>query len=335
MATRQQNLAVLTRGGFHARLMDAASSYPLAATLNDAAGPLFFARQLEAIEAKTYEVLYQELKFRKAFPTASDTPKGAISTTYRTYDARGQVRALGTSAKDLPRVDVGGHETTTPVRWYGNAFGYTVQEIASAQFAGVPLDQMKANAARRIHEENANRIAFFGDAEKGLLGFFTSSVPTDTAPNGAVGASPLWSTKTVDEILADVNAVFSLPIVNTKEAERPNRLGLPTARYNVLAQTRIPDTETTILGYILRNSPYLTSIDQILSIPEFATAGAGSTAVVAAWTADPEKMVVDMIEEAYFHPVQEQGLEYVTNVTSITAGMKLRAPLSAYIREGI
>lgn len=297
-------------------------------------GALFFSRQLENIEAKTYKVLYQELKYKSLFPVGTSIPKGAISSTYRAYDHAGKAKIIGSHAKDLPRVDLSGAETTNPVRWIGNSFGYSVMEIASAMFAGVPLDQMKANAARRVIEELFNSICFNGDANSGLKGFFTSGIPEATAPNGA-GGTPQWSTKTADEILADINAMFSTVIVDTKEVEKADTLGVDTANFNLLHETRVPDTDMNLWRYILANSAYLAGPGNIVSVPEFAGAGTGGVDVAAVWTKDPNKVEFQIVEDITFHPVQQEGLEWVTNVTGITSGLHVRYPKSAYILEDV
>lgn len=303
---------------------------------SDADGAIFFARQLEYIEAQAYNVLYQDLKYRSIFPVDTSVPVGVKSIGYWTYDHAGKAKWINTGAKDLPRVDIGGKETLRPVHWAGNSFAYNIGEIASAQFTGVPLEQMKADASRRAHEELLNQTSWFGNADNGLVGFFSADtgIPQAAAPNG-VSTSPLWSSKTPDEIVADVNKIFSDPVENTLEKERPTHLGLPTAQYNLLGNTRMTDTGETLWSYLMKNSPWITGPDSIVSIPELKNAISGTTDAMIAWTRNPAKIEQKIPQDIVFHPVQQIGLEWVVNVTVVYGGLHIRYPLSANILTGI
>ena len=140
--------------------------------LNDE-GSIFFERELEHIKAKTFDVQYADLLYRSLFPVASDANPGATHITYAVYDKRGMAKIINNYAGDLPRADVDGREVTVPVRTVAASFGYSRKEILSAQMAGKPLSQMRADAARRAIEEKLNKICFIGDAASGLYGLLT------------------------------------------------------------------------------------------------------------------------------------------------------------------
>ena len=59
----------------------------------DADGAVFFQRQLEFIKAKSYDVLYAELKARQVFPVSMEAGPGVTSITYRTYDQAGAAKS--------------------------------------------------------------------------------------------------------------------------------------------------------------------------------------------------------------------------------------------------
>ncbi|MCK4884137.1 MAG: DUF2184 domain-containing protein, partial [Candidatus Diapherotrites archaeon] len=276
---------------------------------SDADGAIFFARQLEYIESQVYNVLYQDLKYRAIFPVDSSIPVGVKSIGYWTYDKAGKAKWINTGAKDLPRVDIGGKETLLPVHWAGASFGYNIGEIASAQFAGVPLDQMKADATRRAHEELLNETCWFGNADNGLVGLFSAGtgIPSAAAPNAP------WSTATPDEVVSDVNKIFSDVVVDTLEKEKPTHLMLPTAEYNRLGSTRMTETGITLWQYLIANSPWIAGPDNIVSVPELTDIGGATTAAVA-YTRDPAKIEQKIPQDIVFHPVQQVGLEWIVNV---------------------
>ena len=195
---------------------------------------IFFARQLESIKAQSYDVKYADLKFRSVFPVTNETPEGATTVTYRTYDQSGVAKFIGSYGKDIPRADIGGKETIIPVKTMAISFGFNTAEIRSAALTGLPLDSRRSAAAVRGTDETMNEVAFFGEAVQGLLGLFTHpNVPTGSVPNGA-GGNPQWSTKTPDEIIYDVNIVCSTIFKNSKGIHRPNQVWLDLQNWNYI-----------------------------------------------------------------------------------------------------
>jgi hypothetical protein len=319
MATFKDHKLALERQGF--TMPNAPKSF------SDADGAIFFARQLEHIESKVYQVLYQDLKYRSYFPVDSSISAGAKSITYWVRDHAGRAKWINTGAKDIPRVDIAGKEVTHPVHWAADSFAYNIGEIESARFTGVPLEQEKANAARRVLEELLNETCWYGDTDTGLVGFFSpgTGIPSAAAPNQP------WSTATPDEIISDVNKLFSDIVINTLEKERANMLGLSTAQYNYLANTRLTDTNETIMQYLIKNSPWIAGSNNIVSVPELTPVGGGGLEYAIAWTLNPDKIEQKIPQDIIFHPVQRMGLEWVVNVTVVYGGLHIRYPKSANI----
>ena len=129
--------------------LDGALTYAVNTGFLDADGAVFFQRQLEHIKARSYDVLYAELKARSLFPVSNEGGPGITTIVYRTYDQAGAAKIINAYADDLTRADVAGKETTIPVRSVGISYGYNLDEIQSSQLTGAALDQRRANAARR------------------------------------------------------------------------------------------------------------------------------------------------------------------------------------------
>ena len=169
----------------------------------DAAESAFFARELEHIKAKTYDVDFPELRIREFVPVEHGAGPGAQSITWYAFTRAGVAKLVADYAKDLPRVDVFGTKNTTPVETIGDSFGYNVIEVAAAAKAGRPLTAKKSMAAREAFEERVDYIGCFGDTPTGLGGFLNNAnVPISTVVNGAATTKP-WNTKTAAEILTD------------------------------------------------------------------------------------------------------------------------------------
>jgi len=317
--------------------LDGAMSQAINNGILDADGAVFFQRQLEHIKSRSYDVQYAELKARSLFPVSNEGGPGVTSITYRTYDQIGAAKIIQAYADDLPRADVAGKETTIPVRSVGISYGYNLDEIQASQLTGAALDQRRANAAMRSIEQKVNDTAFFGDATSGLPGLFSNP----NIPSGAVvnpGSGTEWVNKTPDEILFDVNDLFADIFETTKMVERGNTLMLPPAQWSYISSTpRATNSDTTILMFLVQNSPYLNSVDDIIPVNE-CTAGDNpelSADAMVAYDRSPDKLQLEIPVELEMMPVQQKNLEFVIPGRNRLAGLNIYYPLSLAIATGI
>ena len=126
----------------------------------DANESIFFARELEYIKKRTYDIRYPEYKATAMIPVSGEAGPGATSITYQSFDRVGIMKIIANYADDLPRSDVFGVEYSVPVKSLGGSYGYSIQEIRSAAMAGKPLTARKANATRQSYEQKVNQIGF-------------------------------------------------------------------------------------------------------------------------------------------------------------------------------
>ena len=302
----------------------------------DATGAAFFARQLEYVKSKSYDVKYAEFGWTKMFPISTEVPAGSASVTYRTYDMSGSAKIINNYAKDLPRVDIAATETTVPVQVLGDSFAYTIREINQSRLTGVPLDAKRGMAARRALEQKLNSIAFSGDSAGNLTGLFTdSNVPRGDAPNGA-GSNPEWSTKTAAEILTDVNRGFREVFQDSKGVHRANKMAVDTEHWSYLMETPLgADYQQTIASWLVQHSPWLTSLDDIIHCVELDGAGAAGVDVAVFFQQDPEMLQFELVDDVRFHEPQLTGLEYEVPATAETAGLNIYYPWSIFILEKV
>ena len=307
--------------------MDGSLVHAINIGMLDADGAFFFQRQLEHIKAQSYDVRYAELPARTLFPVSNDGGAGITTITYRTYDQAGAAKIINAYADDLPRADVAGKETTIPVRSVGISYGYNLDEIQSSQLTGAGLDQRRANAATRAVEQVINDVAFFGDAESGLTGLFDNP----NIPSGdVVGA--VWSAKTPDEILFDVNDLFADIFETTKMVERGNTLLIPPSQWSfIMATPRASNSDTTIGQYLAMNSPYLNSVDDIIPVNECAAENnpvVSPDDVMVAYDRSPDKLQLEIPVELEYMPVQQKNLEFIVPGRSRLGGLNIYYPLS-------
>ena len=307
----------------------------------DAGENIFFARELEFRKAQTYDVVKAPLKAFELIPVSTDAGAGAESIVYEQYDEVGIAKVIANYADDLPRADVKGKEFTARVKSVGNSYGYNLQEVRAAQFAGKPLEQRKANAAARSQREKWNRIAFYGDSTNNLQGLLTNvNIPESSAPDGAGDATTAWSTKTPDEILADLNALANGIVTLTNGAEQPDTVVLPVAEYTLISSTpRSSTSDTTILEYFLQNNPFINSVEWAAELGAAELEANGVTrftgSVAMAYRRSPDVLTLEMPVMFEQLPVQERGLEFVVPCHSRIAGVLIYYPLAIAFMDSI
>ncbi|QMV49872.1 MAG: major capsid protein [Mu-like cryoconite phage AB09] len=304
----------------------------------DSGETIFFARELEQIKSRSYDVKYAELKARSLIPVSYDAGPGAESITYSQYDGLGVAKLISNYANDLPRSDIKGRQFTSPVRSLGASYGYNLQEIRAAKMVGKPLEQRKANHAKKAIMQLENTIAFFGDADHGLGGFLSNpnitvvSVAANGNQNGAVN-STLWVNKTPDQILADMNQVSNTPFNLTKGVETADTVLLPLEQYTLISSTaRSANSDTTILDYFKKNNPF---IKEVTWLNEMKGVGMSGTNAMLAYRRDPDALTLEIPQDFEQLPVQERGLEFEIACHSRIGGVIIYYPLSIARGDGI
>jgi len=318
---------------------------------------LFFQRQLEYIQAQSYDVLYPELMGREVFAMNTEGGEGINQITYRSYDKRGETAIIAGKATDLPRGDISGKEYTIDVRTLGNAFGYSRQEIAASKLTGMPLEQRKAEATRRSYEEKVNSLIWFGNAESKLHGFFSGPVgapaltctKTTVAGSAADSATP-WSgagaTKTPNEIIADLTNACAQMYADTKKLFRPDTILISVEKKQFLMNTpRSEISDTSIMDWFLKNNMFIKSADQFKDVNELAgiykesdktfveagTEGEGFTVL----NAGIDNMRVREPFPYVHLPVQYKGLEFEINCYGRFGGLEMVRPAAVQHWFGI
>ncbi len=304
----------------------------------DANETFFFARELEYIKSKSYDIQFPEMKAFKHIPISTEAGEGAQSITYAQFEETGLARVIESYADDLPRADIRGKEYTSPVKSIGVSYGYSVQEIRAAIYVGRSLTQRQANAARRGNDQKINRLAWFGDNAYRILGLTNNTnIPANFVPADGIGGTTEWVNKTPDQILRDLNQVTNSIVALTKGVEMPNTVLLPVAQYTLIASTpRSSTSDTTILEYFIQNNPFVTTVDWV---PELAGAGpvvAGvPTDIMIAYDKNPDKITMEIPMPFTQYPPQERGLEFVVPCESRYGGIIVYYPLSLTFGEGI
>ena len=297
----------------------------------DANEGIFFARQLEAIKSRAYDVKRPKLSALELMPVSTETPEGASTINYRQYDAVGAAKIIANYANDLPRADVTGKEFTSPIRGIGISYGYNLQEIRAAQMTGTPLSEKKMRAAMRAHEELVNRLAWFGDTEHGLPGFLTNpNIPAYTVTADGTGSSKLWTAKTADQIIRDVNGIINQVMTQSKGIHRANTVLMPLEQYAYISSApRSTTTDTTILAFLQANNPGVT----FRAVLELDGVGGLDKLVAGEFSVDNMQLEIPMAFRQY--SPQQKGLEFEIPCESRFGGVIIEYPLALAIGDSI
>lgn len=301
---------------------------------------VFFARELDYIKTQTYDVEHPEMTALALFPVTSEVPEGAESFTYYSYDKTGMAMIINNYATDLPRADVKGEQHTGSVKSLGDSYGYSVQEMRASRMAGKSLDVRKGASARYAMDYAVNKIAWAGDKKNKLVGILSEDndipkyVLSVVVVDGKEHTEFIY--KDANQILDDINGMQKYISKITKNVEKPDTLVLPSDVYIDLATRRIPDTETTILKFLMDHAPYLKEIREANELQAESTdINPTGSNVMFLFTNDEKKLSLEIPMHFYQYPLQEKGLEIEIPCEQRVAGMVIYYPLSALLAEGV
>lgn len=326
MATRSQRLDSIKQ-----RVLSLSSVLPENQRL-DANEAMLFARQLESIDAKLYEVKYPQLNWSEIVPAQPGISDGAETYTYQVADMVGKAKLIGNFADDLPRADSVGREVTAKIKHLGASYAYSIQDMRRAKLTGVSIDEMRARAARRAIAEYIDEAVMLGiRSEDGTV------INTGFANNGSVSLTTVvtgnWATATGDQIVDDVLKMEREIIAASKGVERPDTLALPPSRMALASTKRLGTSlnDITALDFILKKSVGIRNVVQNFRLE---TAGAGGVPRIVAYTANVEAVAAIVPMEFNSLPPEAKNLALVVNCEGRCGGVAWRLPGSARYMDG-
>lgn len=306
----------------------------------DAGESVFFLRQLELIDAMTYEVKYPDLKARQLIPAIGGIPEAAHAYTYRQYDRVGIAKLIGNAADDLPMIEALGQEYTSQIKPIGDGYGYDVFEIQAAAMTGMPLDATRARFARYAAELEVDRIIATGKIQQanstpttvpGMLGLLNQTGTTPfTLGTKALGGTT-WGTLAApnasgDEVAADLMGIAANLYTATQQLWGSFRILMNPAQYEYAAQKRLGSvSDTTALAFAKSNSTHIENVFPWWQIP---------SGTIAAFPYDPIVLGCIVNQEYTVAAPQQRNLKYVVNGWTKTGGVVCRYPVALSIATG-
>lgn len=147
------------------------------------------------------------------------------------------------------------------------------------QTIGRSIDSILDKGIRLNYNKSIDQLVYQGFKNVGITGLVNDdNVVSSLAPNGASGGT-LWSSKTVDEILWDINKalVEAWAASEYDESAIANHIVLPPAKYAYIQSTRIGTSgDESILSYILKNNLAANQGKSLTIVPCRWCTGAGN-----------------------------------------------------------
>jgi hypothetical protein len=278
----------------------------------------FLVEQTSHIETEVYQTVYPDIQYPQLIPVDETANEWAKSVTFFSTDKVGQADWFHHMATDMRIADV-------------NRTKYV---------PGMNLSAERADAARRAYEEFIDNIALRGSVDKGWTGLINDTTVTRVdAPADGTASSRLWTAKTVDLVLRDLNLPLSGLYSASNTVEMADTILLPVAQALLLSTTRITNTTDTLLSFVQKANVYTAQTGLPLTIRAvrgLETAGAGGTARMVAYKRDPRVLKLHLPMRHRFLPVWQTG-PITFDVPGIfrTGGTEIRRPGAVRYFDGI
>lgn len=301
----------------------------------------FLIEQTSHIEAEVYRIQYPEIQYPTLVPVDETANPWAKSVTFFSMDKVGQAAWFNHMATDMRLADVNRAKHEQIIEMAGLGYRYTMEEIGqSMMIPGLNLTNEKAEAARRGYEEFVDGIAMVGDVDKGWSGLVNNAAVSRTdAANDGTGTSRLWSDKTADQIIRDVNDALTGVYQASKTVEIANTVLLPIAAFNILATKRVGDTSITALEYLMRYNVYTIMTGQpllIRGVRALDSAGTAGVGRMVVYRRDPQVVKLHIPMRHRFLPIWQTG-PMVFDIPGIfrLGGTEIRRPGAFRYVDGI
>jgi hypothetical protein len=272
----------------------------------------FLVEQATYIEAEVYKIQYPEIIYSQLIPIDTSANEWAKSVTYFSMDKVGQADWYDGSATDMRLADVNRAKFEQGIEMAGIGYRYTLEELGQAMLVpNTNLSAERAESARFSYEQFMDKLAYKGDTPKGFTGLINNATVTrvDAVADGT-GSSRLWSTKTADQMIRDVNSALTGVYEGSNTVEMADTVLLPVDAINQLSIARIPNTAVTALSYLAENNLYTHTTAQKLTIRGvlgLGTAGNSTTGRMVAYRRDPRVLKLHLPMPHRFLPVWQTG----------------------------
>lgn len=310
------------------------------AFFNDAqVGYAFLTPQLYRIETEVYMQKFPSFDISRFMPVDSSGDMWDVGTLVYSMEQVGQAEYFSGAAFDMPYANAKMAQATHNFHLAGIGYEWNTQELQRAAKLGRALGSDKAAAAKLAADRFIYSVAMTGQtpagvAEKGQTGFINNgSAPSAQVAADGTGSSRLWSAKTPDLILRDINEALTAVETGTGETMVADMLVLPTSAYNYIATARVGDTNATILSFLLANNVAGEGLT-IIKSRALETAGTGGTKRMVAYARNSQVLKFHLPgPHQFLPPFQKSSMTYEVAGIMNVGGVEVRLPKGIVYRD--
>lgn len=224
------------------------------------------------------------------------------------------------------------------------AMGMKIPFVDAQKYAtiGRSIDAILDKGIRLNHNKTIDQLVYGGFSSVGVSGLVNdANVVRTTAENGAAGTAT-WQTKTVDEILWDINKMITegWAAAEYDESAMINHILLPPQKYAYLVSTRVGTSgDENILSYLLKNNMANQNGKNLQIVPCRWCVGAGESSLdrMVGYVNDEDFMYFDLpvaLTRAMTQPVALQ-FAYITIYAAQMGQIKFNYYQSVRYVDGI
>lgn len=315
----------------------------------------FMESQAAYIEQEVYRTRYPDIQYHELVPVSTEANPFARTIRHYSQDMRGFMQPLANRATDVPLVDIQREKYDIPVEMSGLGYDWSIDEIEQARMLGINLTAEKALAVRRGSEEYIDKVVNEGDSSAGWDSLMRPANVTRELASGSSDANRLWSAKTAEQILADINNVLQGVHDDSRTVELADTLLLPPRVLSSLVSKVLTGTDRTVYTFIMQSNVYTARTGQPLMIREYrglesagrnaATSSGnenadstGGTAVgrMIAYRRDPQVLKLHMpMPLRFLPPWQVFSTRWVVLAIIRLGGLEIRLPKAMRAMDGI
>lgn len=299
----------------------------------------FAIAQTSYIETQVYETQYPDIQYPFLIPVDTSANEWAKSVTYFSTDKVGRAGWFHAQAKDIHVADIERTKNEIGIEMADIGYRWNIEELGQAMLIpGTNLSADRAAAAVRAYEEFVDDAALRGKAEKNFFGIM--NYPGITMVLASIEAAhTIWTLKTADAIIKDVNDAITGIYTATLTVEMADTILLPVAALTLISTLRIPNTTASVLEYLTLHNVYTQITGRPLTIRAvrgLETAGQNGSGRMIAYRRDPAVIKMHIPMPHRFLPVF-QTAPLVFDVPGIfrIAGVEIRRPGSVRYIDGI
>ena len=284
----------------------------------------FYINQLDNLDKRLYMPLVstswgRDIKLRPGITMSQES----TSFIQSAFAAGGSLaNSNGSSGGNMPwisvesgaiqGVSIDGTRLVKPLRLLAREVSFTSVELERSQLTGQPIDAQKTDALNQLYQMNTDQMAYIGAAEVGATGLLNSDSLVATGSVAAGVNGYLWSQKTPDEILADVNTLLTSTWQNAAFAVCPSDLLLPPTQFALINTMKVSSAgNVSVMKYLEENSIALKvngkplNINPVKWLPGRGAAGKDR---MVAYTNDETRVRFPMVpirrETAYYQGIR-------------------------------